>query len=206
MKIDSHRLSKRVNLLRRRWFSVFLINLTLYIALVNSFALFVLYPAVKHHRALMPLLVYLFISSPVLLYGLIMSKQARISRQTVIGLLIVALALCLRVATSNEATKLIVSSTIVYVLTAFVEESLWRGLLWRSILAKSKSRWQTYACVTLHFTVLHIPFACLRTSNAPLFLLGVTVLGLVLGGLRILGNSARLPVYAHAAVNILAKT
>ena len=192
--------------MQRRWFSVFLVNLSVYIALINSFALFVLYPAMKHRHASIPFLVYFFISAPVILYGLIVARQPRSDHYGSIGLAFVLLAVTARIMLSHDAVGAVIASTFVYLFTAFIEESLWRGLLWRAIMAQTQSRWRTYGYVTLHFVVLHIPFALLRTSSAVSFLLTVAGLGAVLGGLRILGNSTRLPIGVHAAVNVLAKT
>lgn len=199
-------LTQRIVAMQRRWFSVFLINLTVYIALINSFALFVLYPAMKHHHAGIPLLVYFFISAPVILYGLIVARQPRSGHYGLIGFGVVLLVVTARIVLSHDAVGPLIASTFVYLLTAFTEESLWRGLLWRAIMAHTQSRWQTYGYVSLHFAVLHIPFALMRTSSAASFLITIAGLGVVLGGLRILGNSTRLPLYAHAAVNVLAKT
>ncbi len=199
-------LSQRIGALQRRWFSIFLLNLSVYIASLNSFALFVLYPAMKHHRAGIALLVYFFISAPVMLYGLIVARQSHRDYYGLVGFVLVLIVAALRILMTHDAVGPLVASTFVYLLTAFVEESLWRGLLWRAIQAQTKSRLQTYGYVTLHFAVLHVPFAVLRATNAATFLATVLALGAVLGGLRILGNSARLPIGVHAAVNILAKT
>jgi membrane protease YdiL (CAAX protease family) len=200
----------RVQSLQERYFPGFLIAITVYIALVNSYALFSVYPAVKQHQAGVPILVYFWLSSPMILYGLVRLNHFKKTKQNhaamQLGFGIVLVAVLMRLLMSHDSFSLIVLSTLVYLVTGFVEETLWRGWLWKAVEAKTGSTKQTYLYVSLHFTVLHIPFALLRMANPLLFLGKVLALGLALGAARIGSKGVRLPIFVHAAINVLAKT
>lgn len=205
MNIPKTNLTQTVDRWRRKAVIAVFIITTGYILLLNSYALFAVYPALKTHTVAVPFLVYFFLCSPVLLYGLIKSKPKRPQWPMVMGLLVLVVAMVFQL-TQQVPLAVLLGTSIVYVLTAYVEETLWRGLLWRMIQAGGATTRRTYVLVTVHFAALHLPFAFARAENPAIFFGTVLVLGAVLGGLRILGRGVTLPTFVHAAINIVAKT
>lgn len=190
---------------RKHALNGFIAIVTLYLIVVNSFALFVLYPSLHDHHVVLPYFVYIFLTWPFWVLAVYKLTRLRIDRYIVVGAALFVAALLVRLSSGDHLGLLLGAATI-YLMTGYIEEMLWRNILWRAIQLRTGSPKQTYAWVTLHFVVLHIPFAFLRAPSPLPFLASVAALGVILGGVRLATGNVRLPIWLHAAVNLLAKT
>lgn len=183
--------------------------LTLYIALVNSYALFIVYPIIKTSDGLSilsSLVIYICITLPLFVYLFRHIKQKPL-RPIVIGGLVAMLgATIFQYFTSDISISILLLHAGFYLAAGIVEEALWRGKLWQLVSKKVTQPVIVLSIVTIHFVVLHIPFALLEKENPIGFLGQVLLLGVALGTLRIITKKVSIPAFAHAAVNMVVYT
>jgi hypothetical protein len=183
--------------------------LTLYIALVNSYALFVVYPTIKTveiSSIILSLVVYLLLTVPLFLYAMQRFQPRPRRIVLVVGLAVMIVATIIQYFVSHTAVPTLILHLLFYLYAGAVEETLWRGKLWSLINGKTKNHWITLAIVTAHFVVLHIPFALLEKQPPINFLLQVLALGIFLGILRIVTKKITYPAFAHAVINMVVYT
>jgi membrane protease YdiL (CAAX protease family) len=185
------------------------IALTLYIALINSYALFIIYPALKDHNvmsAIIGLVVYVLLTLPLLIYIKTRFQPRPRKRVLIIGIAVMVAVTILQYVMSHISLPTLFIHLLFYLFAGIVEETLWRGKLWQLVSQKVSSEWAVLAVVTLHFVALHIPFAFLEKPT-PLFFLGQVVgLGIVLGILRLVTKKVTIPAFAHAVINMVVYT
>lgn len=199
---------KKINQLKRRLYVIYIILLTVYIATVNSYALFSLYPALKqqsHGAHFVTIAIYLLLISPLIIIAYVKRKSTNL-RIIIGGLGALAIATGIRYMIEPTPLLQLVHHGVLYLITGFAEEYLWRGVLWKSVSKKTNSLLLTLLIVTVHFTLLHIPYAILRTDMAIVFLLQVFVLGMVLGTVRHYAKNIRIPAFFHAITNMISYT
>jgi membrane protease YdiL (CAAX protease family) len=183
--------------------------LTTYIALVNSYALFVIYPTIKEASVwndCVSLALYIIFSLPLLFY---IAKRFRPKPRPltlVIGLSLMVIATIIQYFVSHTSIPILVLHIIFYLFAGMVEETLWRGKLWKLVSEKITKSWAVLAVVTAHFVILHIPFAILEKQVPISFIGQVLALGLALGVLRILTKKVTIPAFAHAIINMVVYT
>ena len=189
--------------------SIRLVLLTLYIAALNSFALFIVHPSLKNDdflAHLQYLSIYLLFSLPVLTYALRVVRQKVNTKYVAIGCVTYIAATILLVVVHKQTPEMLLFHVLFYLIAGFTEESLWRGALWRFLKDRKRGTKQAYIATTIHFVLLHVPFAVLQTP-APLFFLGqVIALGVVLGLVRIASKHIVAPAFLHAAINAVVYT
>lgn len=199
---------KKINQLKRRLYVAYVILLTFYIATINSYALFSLYPALKHHSHgahFVTIAVYLLLISPLIIVAYV-KRESINSKIIMVGLGSLAIATGVRYMIEPTPALQLVHHAILYLITGLSEEYLWRGVLWKSVHKKTKSLLFTVLIVTIHFTLLHVPYAILRTDASVMFLLQVFGLGLTLGLARHYAKNIRIPAFIHAIVNMISYT
>lgn len=183
--------------------------LTLYIALVNSYALFIVYPTIKTTEIssiILSLIVYLLLTVPLVMYAA-RQFQPRPRRIVIaIGIAVMIIATVLQYFISHTAVPTLILHLLFYLYAGAIEETLWRGKLWSLIQRKTQQQWITFTIVTAHFVVLHIPFALLEKQPPINFILQVLALGIFLGILRILTKKITIPAFAHATINMVVYT
>jgi hypothetical protein len=185
------------------------ISLTIYIALVNSYALFIVYPALKSGDTvtmIISLVIYVLVTMPLLLY-----IKKRFQPRPKNKVIVVALAVMIGVTIMQYfvlhiTLPVLLIHFIFYLFAGMVEETLWRGKLWQLISQKVTSRVTVLVLVTIHFAALHIPFALLEKPVPLFFIAQVLGLGILLGILRIVTNKVTIPAFAHAAINMVVYT
>ena len=186
-----------------------IVVLTFYIAGVNSFALFIIYPSLKNDdflAHLQYLSIYLLFALPVLAYAARAIAQKINKKYVFIGLGVFLVAIVVLTLMHTQTPEMLISHVVFYLLAGFTEESLWRGILWRFLKGSKDSNIRAYIGTTIHFVLLHIPFAFLQTPS-PLFFLGqVVALGIVLGLVRIATKHIVAPAMLHAAINAVVYT
>lgn len=198
----------KINQFRRKLYVMYLIILTIYIATINSYALFSLYPALKqdsHEAHFLTILVYLLLISPLLMIAYAKSNTIN-WRIFMIGLAALAVATGVRNLIEPTPVLQLIHHSVIYLITGLSEEYLWRGVLWKTVFKKTNSLLNTILIVTLHFTILHVPYALMRKESAVFFLGQVFVLGLVLGVFRYKSKNIRLPAFLHSIVNMISYT
>ena len=186
-----------------------IVLLTLYLILVNSYALFVVYPALKSSDGMLigtSLLIYIVITVPLLAY--IWNRYRPQPNKFVIagGLILMAIALVVQYFMSHTSIPVLLLHALFYLFAGIVEETLWRGKLWQFVSQKVTSQWAVLVIVTAHFVALHIPFAILDKPSALSFLGQVLALGIALGVLRIVTKKVTVPALAHAVINMVVYT
>jgi membrane protease YdiL (CAAX protease family) len=189
------------------WRSI--ITLTAYIFVVNSYALFSVYPALKQadHRAdLVTVSIYLLLILPVVVYTFRHAAARPRLRFIIGGMFFLAVATYIRSRLQPLAADTLLLHAGFYALSGFAEETLWRGILWKLIARRSTSKRLTLLLVTCHFALLHVPFAIARHPAPLLFIAQVFGLGLFLGIIKLISRSITLPALAHATVNMIVYT
>lgn len=190
-----------------KWpYQVRVVLLTAYIAVVNSYALFIVYPAIKTidpWTIISSLLIYGLLTTPLLLF-IIRRFQPR-PRFIVIGagLLLMVVATIIQYLVSHASLPTLLLHIVFYLFAGMIEETLWRGKLWQLVNQKINNTVGVLAIVTAHFVALHIPFALLEKQSAVGFLTQVLALGILLGVLRIVTKKVTVPAFAHAIINMV---
>ena len=101
------------------------------------------------------------------------------------------------------------ASTIGIVIGLITEEGFFRGWLWASLERAGCSRRQVLLYTTLAFTAWHISPISLDTgydlplAEIPIYLVNVTLLGLIWGILRMVSGSVVVPSVCHAVWNAI---
>lgn len=194
----------------QRWpYALRITVLTLYIALVNSYALFIVYPTIKESGVaadVLCLAVYTALTAPLLLY---VAKRFRPKPQRLIiatGIFVMIVVALIQYFVSHTGAPILLLHILFYIFAGIVEETLWRGKLWQLVSRKIKNPLGVLAVVTIHFVTLHIPFAILEKQSPLGFLAQVLALGIALGVLRIVTKKVTVPAFAHAIVNMIVYT
>jgi membrane protease YdiL (CAAX protease family) len=198
-----------LSLFNKSHYAIRIAVLTLYIALVNSYALFIVYPTIKGADVgadILSLAVYAVLTVPLL--GYIAQRFQPKPRRAVIiaGITTMIIATIVQYAMSHVAVPILLLHIVLYLFAGMIEETLWRGKLWQLVSRKVKSPIAVLAIVTAHFVILHIPFAFLEKQPPLGFLAQVLALGIVLGILRIVTKKVTVPAFAHAIINMVVYT
>lgn len=186
-----------------------IITITLYIALMNSYALFIIYPSLKSGDVSMGLLslgVYGILSLPFLYYCKTRLINRLRTRTVLIGLAVMVAATLLQYFISQPSLPVLLTHFAFYLFAGVIEETLWRGKLWNLVSQKLNHPVAVLGVITGHFVVLHIPFALLEKQDPLGFLLQVVALGIALGVLRIISKRVSVPAFAHATINMVVYT
>jgi membrane protease YdiL (CAAX protease family) len=86
----------------------------------------------------------------------------------------------------------------------FVEETVFRGFLWRGWVLSPLGIMGTWLLTSLAFTAFHIPLAMSMTPvNAVIMLVSTLLLGLLLGWLRRRSGTTTATIIAHVAYNLV---
>ena len=86
----------------------------------------------------------------------------------------------------------------------FVEETVFRGFLWRGWAQSPLGYTRTWLLTSLAFAAFHIPSAMsMNPMNAGIMLVSTLLLGLLLGWLRLLSGTTTATIIAHGAYNLV---
>lgn len=182
---------------------------TVYIALVNSYALFIVYPSLKTTDVIaiaISLALYVLLTLPLLVY-VAKKFQPRPQLGVVgIGFLAMVSATLLQYFISHPSLPMLIVHMVFYLFAGVIEETLWRGKLWQLVSERVKNQLSVIAIVTVHFVILHIPFALLYKQVPIIFIGQLVALGITLGLLRLVTKKITIPSFAHAIVNMVVYT
>jgi hypothetical protein len=167
------------------------------------------YPSLKLNDVrvwLAVLILYLLLSLPLLFYIKTRYKPRPRPAVLIVALLILLGATILQYFLSHPTLQSLFVHLVFYLFAGMIEETLWRGKLWQLVSHKSSSQLLTLVIVTLHFAVLHMPFAFIEKPVPLFFIAQVFGLGILLGVLRIISKKVTIPAFVHAVVNMAVYT
>ena len=186
-----------------------IIVVTIYLGLLNSYALFVVYPVIKTidlSMILVTVALYIVFSLPLLHYIATRYKPRPQTALIAVGVGLIVTVAILRYIMVGTAVPLLALHVGFYLYAGMIEETLWRGKLWQLVEEKFKNPLMVWGLVTIHFLTLHIPFALIAKPSPLGFLIQVLALGILLGGLRLLTKKVTVPALVHAIINMIVYT
>ena len=104
-------------------------------------------------------------------------------------------------------TNIGLGSTVGILMVMITEEGFFRGWLWASLKRAGKSDRGVLVLSSLAFTLWHVSAVSLDTGydlparEIPIFLINVTIIGLIWGILRMVSGSVLVPAVSHAVWN-----
>lgn len=179
----------------------------IWVLLTSVVAQFYLYPRLPESWGIwtvagIQILVYGLSAVPILMLMPHVLKLFRAPKtQVIVGLSVIALAVGYALVLVGTFPAMVFNNFVRYVVTAVVEEAIFRGFIWQKSLEAGKSVVFAYAFNIISFSLIHLPYI-LANNNPPVYLLISAAIGALLCVVRHKCKNLALPSMLHAAFNI----